>query len=156
MRRFLDGTGPLSGIGIVFLVVGPILLLSILLTPHGWQWWLDAKSVPGHEAQGIVYYTFEGQRWTIDDTGSATRTGPRTVYVIAADPADGALTNTPTVALDWSVTCGPIVAGLALLSLGFRRRSVVRRRSAESIPTGYGSGIPSEVIRRITTQRYFE
>ncbi|HEX4863358.1 MAG TPA: hypothetical protein VFV02_04750 [Acidimicrobiales bacterium] len=153
VRRLLDGTGPFSGLALGFFVLGFVLLLSILLTPHGWQWWLDAKSVPGHEQDGIVSYSFKGQPWTIDDPGSAA-TGPRTVYVIAADPADGTLTNTSTVVLDWSVTSGPAAIGLGLLALGFRRRSRVRRRQLATDPSSsaYGQGIPSEVIRKIRSE----
>jgi hypothetical protein len=115
---------------------------------------LDAKAVQGHEQDGIVSYSFAGQTWTIDDSGSASRTQPRTVYVIAADPAHGELTNTSTVILDWSATCGPVAVGAGLLALGFRRRSRVRRRQLSADPTsaGFGQGIPSEVIRKITSE----
>lgn len=153
-RRFFDGTGPYPGLAIGCFVVGFLLLLSILLSPHGWQWWLDAKAVQGHEQNGIVSYSFAGQTWTIDDSGSASASRPRTVYVIAADPAHGELTNTSTVILDWTATCAPAAVGVGLVAVGFRRRSRLRRRQLSSDPTsaGHGQGIPSEVIKNITSE----
>ncbi len=130
-------------------------LMSIVLTPHGWQWWLDAQSVHGHEQDGVVYYSFAGQNWTVDDPHSQ-RTGPRNVYVIAADPAHAALTNTSTVALDWTVTCGPALVGCGLLAIGFTRRSRLRgRQKANELNynDAYGQGIPSELVRGIIAAR---
>ena len=154
VRRFFDGTGPYSGLAIGSFGVGFLLLLSILLSPHGWQWWLDAKSVQGHEQDGIVSYSFSGQTWSIDDSGSASAPRTRTVYVIAADPAHGELTNTSTIILDWTATCGPAAVGVGLVALGFRRRSRVRRRQLAADPTsaGYGQGIPSDVVRKFTSE----
>ena len=156
LRRFFDGTGPWSGLGGGALLLGFAMLLAVLLSPHGWQWWLDAHQVHGRELDGVVSYSFQGQEWSVDDSSSATRTGPRTVYVIAAAPGDGALTNTPNVILDWIAVGGPTVLGGALLSLGFIRRSRLRQRRVEVERSGsnpHGYAIPSNVIKEIVAER---
>lgn len=136
LRRFFDGTGPYSGIAGGTLVFGLAMLLAVLLSPHGWQWWLDTHQVRGRESDGIVAYSYGGQTWTIDDSKSPTRSGPRTVYVIAAAPNDGTLQNTPTVILDWTVIGGPGLIGAGLLAFGFVRRSQSRRRQVEAQRNG--------------------
>ena len=152
----MDGTGPFSGLGLASLAVGFVLLFSILLSPHGWQWWLDAKAVHGNETNGIVLYSFNGQKWSVDDPHSQTRSGPRTVYVIAADPANAALVNTPTVVLDWSATVGPALVGIGLLWCGFVSRSRRRRRQHDAIEgslDSFGKGLPSSVVQGIVSAR---
>jgi len=157
IRRLLDGTGPFSGLAVGAFTLGLLMLGSILLSPNGWQWWLDAKAVRGHEQDGIVSYSFEGQNWSIDDPHSLSRTGPRTVYVIAVDPGDGALVNTPTAILDWTLTTGPGVLGIGLVVIGFLRRSRTRHRQMsydQDASDTYGHGIPSTVIHRTTPARH--
>jgi hypothetical protein len=156
VRRLFDGTGPYSGIALGAFLAGSAMLLAILLSPHGWQWWLDAHQVHGREQAGTVYYSFEGRNGTVDDVHSETRTGLRDVYVIAADPYHGALVNAPTVLLDWSVTAGPGVIGVVLLAYGFIRRSRIRNRQRAVELIGaeqHGYAIPTEVIRNIVSQR---
>ena len=154
IRHLLDGTGAFSWVAIACFALAPLLLLSILLTPHGWQWWLDAHQVSGSEQNGIVSYSYQGQNWTIDDSGSASRTGPRTVYVIAADPSAGALSNTSTVIVDWALVSGPVLIGAGVLALGLRRSGSRRRRSNDQEALGYGQGLPSELVRKITADRH--
>ena len=156
LRRFFNGTGPYSGVAGGAFLLALAMLLAVLLSPHGWQWWLDAHAVHGHESGGVVTYSFDGQNWSVDDTRSLTRSGPRTVYVIAAAPYDGSLTNTPTVILDWALIAGPCSIGAGLLGLGFIRRSGTRRRQVE-VDRGrmerHGHSIPSHLIREILAER---
>lgn len=156
LRRFFEGTGPYSGLAGGALLLGFAMLLAVLLSSNGWQWWLDAHQVHGRESDGVVSYSFKGQEWTVVDTKSATRSGPRTVYVIATAPGDGALTNTPTVVLDWILVGGPALVGGALLSLAFIRRSQLRQRRVEIERSGsdpQGGGIPSDLIKQILAGR---
>jgi len=154
VRRLLDGTGPYSGLALAAFVVGVAMMLSILLSPNERQWWLDAHRVQGQEVGGAVVYSFHGQNGSVNDPRSDTRTGPRTVYVIAAAPLQGSLTNTPTVALDWTITAGPALIGVVLLAFGFVRRSQMRsRRTVRDEIDRFGYGIPSEVVQRIVSDR---
>ena len=156
LRRLFDGTRPFSALGFAALALGLVMLMSILLSPHGWQWWLDAKAVHGQELDGVVHYSFNGQSWGVDDPHSQTGNGPRTVYVIAADPAHGALVNTPTVIIDWAIVGGPGIVGAGLLAFGFVRRSQIRQRQSQMHKAGYdthGEGIPSTLVRAIVAAR---
>lgn len=151
LRKALDGTGPYTGFAAAALLVAVIFLGSILLTPHGWQWWVDAKTVPGHEEGGLVYYSFQGSRYTISDPDpNSTASGPRTVYVIAADPSSGRLSNDGTVILDWSLTAGPAAIGVGLAVTGFAKRRSRRRPRTPVADDTFGRGLPSEVVRHIT------
>jgi len=41
-------------VALIFVVIGTAFVGSILLSPGGWQWWLDTKAVHGSEHDGIV------------------------------------------------------------------------------------------------------
>lgn len=156
LRRFFHGTGPYSGMAAAAFLLGLAMLFAVLLSPNGWQWWLDAHQVQGHESDGVVTYSYQAQNWTVDDSRSPTRSGPRTVYVIANAPYAGALVNTPTVILDWATVGGSGLLGAGLLALGFIRRSGMRRRQLEVEQGGFsphGYAIPTSVIRGIVAER---
>ncbi len=152
LRQALDGTGPYTAGALAAFLVAFAFLGSILLTPHGWQWWLDAKTVPGHEQGGLVYYSYQGANYAIPDPHPHGG-GPRTVYLIAADPTSGKLKNTPTEVLDWAVTAGPAAIGVGLALAGFARRRSRRRPRLHVADDTFGMGLPSDVVRKLTAGR---
>ena len=129
MRRLFEGTGLFGGFALTLWVIGLALFGSILISPHGWQWWMDVRSVQGHEQDGIVYYSVGGAHQTIADQNS-DRSGPATVYFLASDPSDGSLHNTANQVIDWSATTGPVAVGTALMVAGLVKRR--RRRLARA------------------------
>lgn len=129
MKRPFEGTGLYGGFALTLWVIGLAMFGSILISPHGWQWWMDVRSVQGHEQDGIVYYTVGGVHQTVADQGS-DRSGPATVYFLASDPSDGMLHNTATQVIDWGATTGPVTLGTALMVAGLVKRR--KRRLARA------------------------
>jgi hypothetical protein len=154
VRSLFRGTGPFSWIAIGFVIVGILFLASILLTPGAWQWWMTAKAVHGSEQNGIVYYTYHGRKYTVDDVGSV-RSGPRTVYVNPSKPADAEVTVTGTRILDWTVTGGPLLVAAGFLTWGFTHKNRNRRRraAASSHGSSYGSGLDRDAVRQLLAQQ---
>ena len=134
--------GYLVGAAVLF-TFALIMLLTILLSPGEEQWWLHVQTVQGTEHAGVVSYSYRNQIYTLPDPSSVTRTGRRTVYLTANDPADARLTDWAKLATDWAVTGGPAVVGLFLVALGVVRRYQVRghQRDAAENPDGFGRGI---------------
>jgi len=152
LRRAFDGTGPYTGLAVACWLVGVVMLSAILMSPNGWQWWMDVHSVTGQEQDGLVYYSVNGARHSINDPNSfaGSRPAERTVYYLASDPGAGSLHNTANEALDWGITAGPGALGLALLARGFIKRRRIRETAQEAdLPDSYGHGIPSETIKAI-------
>jgi hypothetical protein len=155
LKRLFWGTGGLPWAGFVFAVVGVVFLILILLSPDGWQWWMDVKTVHAQEQNGIVSYSYRGHDYTIDDIGSL-RSGPRVVYLIPSDPADGALKTRFNRTFDWSITAGPLLIAVVFVSAGFVHKGLNRRRldAARSSSEGsYGLGLDEDTIRRLLAQQ---
>jgi hypothetical protein len=148
----LDGTGPLSGLGIACWIVGLAMLLSIILTPNGWGWWMNFQSVKGREIGGLVYYSVNGMKFSVDDLGAppGSPPHPRTVYYLRSDPSTGSLHVAANEAVDWGSTAGPGLSGAILISAGFARRARHRElaRSRDSHDS-FGQGIPSGTVRAL-------
>lgn len=139
-------------LGGLFCLVGLAMLVSILMSPNGWGWWMEVHSVQGHEAGGLVYYRVDGANYTLDDPEAAPGGRPqqRTVYYLSSQPSDGSLNNTGTQVLDWGSTAGPGAVGLLLLATGLVRHARARRaRTSQDGQDSFGQGIPPETIRAI-------
>ena len=155
LRRLLGGTGLTAVVGAALIAVGLLFLVAIVASPGAWQWF-GARTVPGHEVQGVVTYRVGGVAYSIDDVNSY-RTGPRTVWVDPSDPARSALTVTVARASDWALTAGPIVIGGGLIGLALGRRRRQRRVMDAAILAGgdraYGYGIDPGTIERMRARR---
>ena len=149
MRSTLSGTTPFSVIGLVFGVAASAFVASILLSPGGWQWWLDTKTVHGMERDGIVYYSYRGGNYTVDDQGS-DRTGPRTVYLIPSQPSNAVLSETPTQVLDLGLTGGLYLVGCGFVAAGFLRR---RRTMHDDRRGSFGRGLDHATIERLLAEQ---
>jgi hypothetical protein len=150
--RVFRGAGAFPWIGLAFAVVGILFLASILMSPGGWQWWMDAKAVHGNEQSGVIYYSYRGVSYSVVDPNS-TGSSPRTVYVVASDPGNADLHSaTATVVLDWTITGGPLIVGASFLAFGFLRRtstSRMRRGVGDRPGQSFGDGLDSETVERL-------
>ncbi len=156
VRRAFWGTGGLPWVGFVFALLGTLLFFSILMSAGGWQWWMDVKALPASEHSGVVFYSYQGHSYSVDDPNS-TRTGPRTVYIIASDPSDGELHARVNQIFDWTITAGPYLVATVFVAAGFARKNRNRRRlvRAQEDPTqvSYGTGLDDETTQRLLAQQ---
>ena len=122
LRPVLDGTGPLSGLGVALWMVGLAMLVAILLSPNGWGWWMDVHSVQGHEIDGVVSYTVNGANYSVSDPQSfpGSRPRQRTVYYLSSQPSTSSLHNTGNEVFDWGLTAGPASRRSWLAGQGLR------------------------------------
>ena len=154
MRHWFEGTSPFPGVALVVFVLGCGFLLADLLSPSTLQW--TGQAVRGTERVGIVYYSFRGQEYTLDDPASAHVTS-RTVYVDPSNPSNAMLDNTLNRAVDIATVGGSYVLSALLVAVGFARRG--RRRRKRRLGTRdsrgtFGEGIdPDTVARLLARQR---
>ncbi len=128
IRRRLEGTGPFAPLALAALVIGSVFLLLAATGPSAVQW--TGRQVHASEQGGVIYFSYQGQHYTMDDPGSK-RTGTRTVYLDPADPA-AAITASPVDrALDVVTVGGPCLAAAAFVAAGVRRQRRYRWRRLE-------------------------
>lgn len=154
VRRVFAGTGgfPIAAAGMA--LVGTVFLIAILASPGSWEWH-SAKHVRGSEENGVVYYSYGGQRYSVDDVNSF-RSGPRDVWLDPSNPSDAVLQVAVAKASDWALTAGPYTAAVVLLGAGFWRRHRIRRDKAERAEgggDGFGDGLDSDTVRRLMEDR---
>jgi hypothetical protein len=69
------------------------------------------------EHQGIVYYSWHGQSYSIDASGNGSAKDV-SVYLDPADPSQAMIDNIPDRVVAGLLIAGPVVAALVLLVLG--------------------------------------
>jgi hypothetical protein len=147
LRSLVLGTGMFGWAALALVAVGLIFFGSILLSTGGWQWW-EAAAVHGSEHRGVVFYSYRGTNYSIDDLQSV-RTGPRTVWVDPSNPATAVLSvSTPQVS-DTAITLGPVLLASVFFGAGLvRSRRHQRQRAAiEQSGGSFGDGLDPGWVR---------
>ena len=141
-RRWLQGTGPFSGLAVGFLLLGGLFLLIAMWSPS-WILW-TGHPVPSSERGGIVFYSYRGQNYSLDPP-SRFVFHETTVYLEPANPSVAMLNDPVERAIDLVTVGGPVVVAVVLLGFGFRRRR--RWARADAAPRdGFGQGIDRETM----------
>jgi hypothetical protein len=131
--------------------VASLFLLSVLASPNGWKWW-NSVSVHGSEQGGVVFYSYQGQTYSMDDVSSmATR--PRTVYINPANPNDAALSIEVAQVSDTAIVGGLYLVSAAFLVVVIRRHMSRIRRADDLTRAPFGDGIDPETVQRILAAR---
>jgi hypothetical protein len=140
-----DGDGPMMIGASFFLVVGSILLAVVLTSSTRVQW--TGTSVKGVERGGIVYYTYDGQQNSLDDT---SRFMSSTVYLDPSKPESTAmLGNVADRVVDVVSVVVPYSIAAIILGVGVTRRVRWRRRNNDPTASGFGYGLDPEVVQRL-------
>ena len=142
------GTGPFTGIAVLLVVVGTVFLISIPLGSSALLW--TGQAVHGTDSGGIVFYTYKGQQYTIDQSGDFHST---TVYVDPGNPANAELDNPLDRWIDILTVGGSYVLAAVLVVVGFLRRGWHRRRRRAERERGpgadFGKGLDQDVIAQL-------
>ena len=130
--------------------VGTMFLILTLSSIGGLVW--TGTSVHGTEEGGLVYFTYHGHVYTVDDRGSY-RNGPRTVYVDPNNPARAVLNNPVSGTIQAATVGGPFL--LAALFTGWtlrRKRFYLSRRRLANEEGGrdaFGLGLDDNTMQRL-------
>jgi hypothetical protein len=154
-RQVVEGCGPQLAAAAALATLGTIFLIFTLTSIGGLMW--IGTPVHGHEQDGIVYYSYGGQQYTIDDNGSF-RTGPRTVYVDSGKPTRATLETTSSLAIQDAIVGVPYLGAVVFALVAIRRkwRYARRRRDHDEHPeqrASFGEGLDPELVRRVLSER---
>ena len=86
VRKWFDGAGWFVGGAVVLLVFALLAVLAGLQSPDSMLW--TGQQVTGTEQQGLVYYRWQGQSYSLDVPGSGSSKAV-SVYFKPGDPSPG-------------------------------------------------------------------
>jgi len=144
-RSRFDGLGAHVGAATVLVVLAALSLLLFLQSPRDRLLWTGQKVV-GTERQGLVWYTWDGQSYSLDVPGY--RTIPQvTVYLDRSNPSDAVTNSLLTRAMDGLFLVVPLVLAGVIVMFGVRR---VRRERAyiDQPDRKFGIGLDPEFVQR--------
>lgn len=147
IRDAFDGSGLVISAAVFFFALGLILIPVVFLSSVRWT----GTSVQGVDRGGIVYYTYNGQNYSLDDT---SRFDSHTVYFRPSRPDTTAqLGNSAATVVDIGSVAVPFLIGLAIV--GFETRRIWRTRRTRNNPAaiGFGHGLDLEVVHRLLDER---
>lgn len=118
VRKWYDGSGWYVAGAVVLLVFAALALLVGLQSSDRVLW--TGQGVVGAEHQGVVYYSWHGQSYSIDASGAGSAKAV-SVYLDPADPSQAVIDNIPDRVVAGLLIVAPVVAALVLLVLGGTR-----------------------------------
>ena len=128
IRGWFDGAGWfVAGAGLLFFVA---LLVALLVLQGGSRLLWTGQAVTGTEQQGIAYYHWQGQSYTVDVRGYGSSPAI-TVYLDPGNPSDAVVDSTASRVTDGLGVGLPVLAGIALLIVGGTRNDRWKRRNAK-------------------------
>ena len=128
MREWFNGAGWFVGLAIALFAFALLAVLIGLQSPDSVLW--TGQHVTGTEQNGLVYYQWQGQSYTIDVTGngSAKAIG---VYLDPGNPSHAMINNVFDRATAILLIGVPVAFGVALLIVGGTRNYRWSRRNAK-------------------------
>lgn len=118
VRKWYDGSGWFVGGAVVLVVIAVLALLLLLQSSDRVLW--TGQQVVGTEQNGLVYYRWQGQSYTIDVRGYGSSKAI-SVYLDPANPSDAMVDNVYDRMVAGVLVLGPAAAALVLLVLGGTR-----------------------------------
>jgi hypothetical protein len=125
VRKWYDGAGWYVGGAVVLLVFALLAVLAGLQSPDSMLW--TGQHVTGTEHQGLVYYRWQGQSYSLDVPGSASSKAV-SVYFRPGDPSQAIVDNVPDRVAAGLLVLAPVAGAAVLLVLGGTRNYRWQRR----------------------------
>ena len=125
VRKWFDGAGWFVGAAVVLLVFALLAALVGLQSPDSVLW--TGQQVTGTEQQGLVYYRWQGQSYSLDVQGSGSSKAI-SVYLNPGDPSQAIVDNVLDRVLAALFVLGPAAGAVVLLVIGGTRNYRWQRR----------------------------
>ena len=125
VRKWFDGAGWYVGGAVVLLVFALLAVLAGLQSPDSMLW--TGQQVTGTEQQGLIYYRWQGQSYSLDVPGSGSSKAI-SVYLNPGDPSQAVVDNVLGRVLAALFVLGPAAGAVVLLVIGGTRNYRWQRR----------------------------
>lgn len=149
LRDRLEGNRGLVAVVVILVAVSLLILHSCLSGPTAVQW--TGTKVAGDERGGIVYYSYGGQQYSIDDNGRFNST---TVAFDDSDPSGTAMLLNPYErGFEIAGVVVPYLLAGGIVGLTLYRRRQRRAEFLSGNDDGFGRGLDPEVVQRLIEKR---
>ena len=128
VRSWFDGAAWFVGLAVALFVFALLAVLIGFQSPDSVLW--TGQHVTGTEQQGVVYYRWQGQSYTLDASGYGSSNAV-SVYLDSGDPSHAVLENVTDRVAAVLLVGVPVAGGVALLVLGGTRNYRWARRNAK-------------------------
>jgi hypothetical protein len=125
VRKWFDGAGWFVGAAVVLLVFALLAVLVGLQSPDSMLW--TGQQVTGTEQQGLVYYRWQGQSYSLDVPGSGSSKAV-SVYFKPGDPSQAVVDSVLDRVIAGVLVLGPVAGAVVLLVIGGTRNYRWQRR----------------------------
>lgn len=125
VRKWFDGASWFVGAAVVLLVFSLLAVLAGLQVPDSMLW--TGQQVTGTEQQGLVYYRWKGQSYSLDVPGFGSSKAV-SVYFNPGDPSQAIVDNVTDRVLAGLFVLGPAAGAVVLLVVGGTRNYRWQRR----------------------------
>jgi hypothetical protein len=125
VHRWFDGAGWFVGAAVVLLVFALLAVLAGLQSTDSVLW--TGHQVTGTEQQGLVYYRWQGQSYSLAVPGSGSSKAV-SVYFNPGDPSRAVVDNVFDRVLAGLLVLGPVTGAVVLLVIGGTRNYRWQRR----------------------------
>ena len=125
VRKWFDGAGWFVGAAVVLLVFALLAVLAGLQSSGSLLW--TGQQVTGTEQQGLVYYRWQGQSYSLDVPGFGSSKAV-SVYFNPGDPSQAIVDNVLGRVLAGLFVLGPVAGAVVLLVVGGTRNYRWQRR----------------------------
>jgi hypothetical protein len=128
VRSWFDGAAWFVGLAVALFAFALLAVLIGFQSPDSVLW--TGQHVTGTEQNGLVYYLWQGQSYTLDVSGDGSSNAV-SVYLDPGDPSHAVLENAADRVAAVLLVGVPVAAGVALLVLGGTRNYRWARRNAK-------------------------
>jgi len=128
VRNWFEGAGWFVGLAAVLFVFALLAVLVGLQSPDSLLW--TGQQVTGTEQQGVVYYRWQGQSYSLDVSGYGSSNAV-SVYLDPGNPSHAVVDNIGNRVTDILLVGVPTAGGVALLIIGGTRNYRWARRNAK-------------------------
>jgi Protein of unknown function (DUF3592) len=128
VRSWFDGAAWFVGLAVALFVFALLAVLIGFQSPDSVLW--TGQHVTGTEQQGVVYYRWHGQSYSLDASGYGSSNAV-SVYLDPGDPSQAVLENVADRVAAVLLVGVPVAGGVVLLVLGGTRNYRWTRRNAK-------------------------
>jgi Protein of unknown function (DUF3592) len=128
VRSWFDGAAWFVGLAVALFVFALLAALIGFQSPDSVLW--TGQHVTGTEQNGVVYYRWQGQSYTLDASGYGSSKAV-SVYLDPGNPSNAVLENVSDRVAAVLLVGVPVAGGVMLLVLGGTRNYRWARRNAK-------------------------
>jgi hypothetical protein len=151
LGALLDGAWWSVGVAAVLFGFALLAAILVLQSPEGLLW--TGQHAIGTEQNGLIVFRYQGRDYSASAVGSGSAKAA-SVYFDPGDPTNAMAENLPERAFTGALVGVPLLAGVAVLTIGLTRKQRWARGQRRLAGPQFGRGLDQDfVTRQLKEQR---